>query len=94
MDPPIYAGNVTASKQWTRLGEPGPKKGKSVPSAGKMMASVFWAEKGILFIDYLEKRKVITGEYSASILDRLKTEIAEKRSEILGWLQSHFAFFR
>jgi hypothetical protein len=35
----------------------------SVPSAGKVMASVFWDAEGILFIDYLEKGKTITGEY-------------------------------
>jgi hypothetical protein len=36
-----------------------PKKTRSVPSAGKVMASVFWDTEGILFIDYLEKGKTI-----------------------------------
>jgi hypothetical protein len=40
-----------------------PKKTRSVPSAGKVMASVFWDAEGNLFIDYLEKGKTITGEY-------------------------------
>jgi hypothetical protein len=39
------------------------KEDKSVPSAGKVMASVFWDAEGILFTDYLEKGKTITGEY-------------------------------
>jgi len=51
------------SKQWTEAGCSAPKKKSSVPSAGKVMASVFWDDKGILFIDYLEKSKTITGEY-------------------------------
>jgi len=37
-----------------------PQKTRSVPSAGKIMASVFWDAEGILFIDYLEKGKIIT----------------------------------
>jgi histone-lysine N-methyltransferase SETMAR len=41
------------SKQWTQAGCSVPKKTRSVPSAGKAMASVFWDAEGILFIDYL-----------------------------------------
>jgi len=51
------------SKQWTEAGCSAPKKTRSVPSAGKVMALVFWDAEGILFIDYLEKGKTITGEY-------------------------------
>jgi hypothetical protein len=45
------------SKEWTEAGCSVPKKTRSVPSAGKVMASVFWDAEGILFIDYLEKGK-------------------------------------
>ena len=51
------------SKQWTEPGCSAPKKTRSVPSEGKVMASVFWDAKGIFLIDYLEKGKTITGEY-------------------------------
>jgi hypothetical protein len=44
---------------------------RSVPSAGKVMASVFWDAEGILFIDYLAKGKTITGEYYSNLLTRL-----------------------
>jgi transposase len=43
------------------------------------MASVFWDAEGILFIDYLEKGKTITGEYYYSLLTRLYERIREKR---------------
>ena len=43
------------------------------------MASVFWYAEGILFIDYLEKGKTITGEYYSNILTRLDEIICEKR---------------
>jgi len=43
------------------------------------MASVFWDAEGILFIDYLEKGKTITGEYYSNLLTRLYKKICEKR---------------
>lgn len=67
------------SKQWTEAGCSAPKKAKTIPSAGKVMASVFWDAKGILLIDYLEKGKTITGEYYANLLDRLDEEIRKRR---------------
>jgi histone-lysine N-methyltransferase SETMAR len=38
------------SKHWTEAGCSAPKKTRSVPSAGKVMALVFWDAEGILFI--------------------------------------------
>ena len=59
------------SKQWTEASCSAPRKTRSVPSAGKVMASVFWDAESILFIDYLEKGKTITGEYYSNLLTRL-----------------------
>jgi len=59
------------SKQWTEASCSVLKKTRVVPSAGKVMASVFWDAKGILFIDYLEKGKTITGKYYSHLLTRL-----------------------
>ena len=67
------------SKKWTGWEKSAPEKAKSVPSTGKVMASVFWDAKGNLFIDYLLKEKTITGKYCTSLVERLKTAIAEKR---------------
>jgi histone-lysine N-methyltransferase SETMAR len=44
-------------KRWTEAGCSAPKKTRSVPPAGKVMALVFWDAEGIFFIDYLEKGK-------------------------------------
>lgn len=57
------------SKQWTSPDERALKKAKIILSAGKIKATVFWNAHGILFIDYLEKGKIITGEYYMSLLD-------------------------
>lgn len=67
------------SKQWTEAGCSAPKEAKTIPSAGKVMASVFWDAKGILLVDYLEKGKTVTGEYYVNLLDRLDEEIRKRR---------------
>ena len=38
-------------------GERAPKKVKTVLSARKVMATVFWGSQGVIYIDYLEKGK-------------------------------------
>lgn len=67
------------SMQWHKKGTPPPKKFKVSQSAGKIMATVFWDSEGILLIDYKDKGVSITGQYYASILERLKESIKEKR---------------
>ena len=58
---------------------PRPKKFKTQPSAGKVMATVFWDAKGVIMLDFLPKRSTITGVYYANLLDQLRTAIREKR---------------
>ena len=69
------------SKQWKHLGSPPPKKAKTVPSAGKVMASVFWDADGILLIDYLQKGQTINGTYYASLLTQLREKVKIKPAE-------------
>jgi Transposase. len=57
MGPPLHARNQTAVGAVGGCGGSAPKKVKSNASAGKVLASVFWDTKGILLIDYLEKRQ-------------------------------------
>ena len=56
-----------------------PKKFKTKPSAGTVMAKVFWDAKGVIMLDPLPKRSTITGVYYANLLDQLRTAIHEKR---------------
>ena len=67
------------SKQWKLPGLPPPKKAMTVPSAGKVMASVFWDADGILLIDYLQKGQRINGTYYASLLTQIREKIKIKR---------------
>ena len=70
--------NKAQSRQWVRPGSPWPKKFKMQPSAGKVMATVFWDAKGIIMLDFLPKRSTITRVYYANLLDQLRTAICEK----------------
>ncbi|XP_063394736.1 histone-lysine N-methyltransferase SETMAR-like [Cydia fagiglandana] len=67
------------SMQWHIKGSAHPKKFKVVPSAGKVMATIFWDCEGKLLIDYKEKGVNITGQCYTNILRQLKDAIKEKR---------------
>ena len=67
--------NKGQSRQWVGPGSPRPKKFKTQPFAGKVMATVFWDAKGIIMLDFLLKRSTITGVYYAN---QLRTAIREK----------------
>ena len=66
------------SMQWKYSTSPAPKKAKTVSSAGKVMASIFWDAKGIVLNDYLQKGKTIHGEYYAKLLRELRQAIKSK----------------
>ena len=69
--------NTAQSRQWVGPGSPRPKQFKAQPSAGKVMATVFWDAKGVIMMDFVPKRSTITGVYYANLLDQLRTAIRE-----------------
>ena len=71
--------NKAQSRQWVGPGSPRPKKFKTPPSAGKVMATVFWDAQGVIMLDFLAKKSTITDAYYANLLDQLRTAIREKR---------------
>jgi len=48
-------------------------------SAGKVPASIFWNQDGILLTDYLPKGQIINAEYYSSLLVQLMDILMEKR---------------
>jgi len=66
------------SMEWRHSGSPRPKKFRMQKSAGKVLASIFWDQDGILLIDYLPKGQTINAEYSSSLLVQLKDILKEK----------------
>ena len=52
--------NKAQSRQSVGPGSPRPKKLKMQPSAGKVMAIVFWDAQGVIMLDFLAKKSTIT----------------------------------
>ena len=47
--------------------------------AGKVIASIFWGQEGILLTDYLPKGQTINADYYSSLLVLVKNILKEKR---------------
>ena len=77
----IMSQRIKQRRQWVGPWSPRPKKFKTQPSAGKVMATVFWDAKGVIMLDFLPKRSTITGVYYANLLDQLRTANV-KRAEV------------
>ena len=69
-----------SSAEWTAAGESRPKWPKTQQRPGKVMTSVFWDARGILFIDNLEKDKTINSDYYMALLDRLSAKMNKTAS--------------
>ena len=70
--------NKAQSRQWVGSGSLRPKKFKTQPSAGKVIATVFLGDAKGVMLDFLPKRSTIRGVYYANWLDQLRTAIREK----------------
>jgi len=58
--------------EWRHSSSPCPKKFRVQKSAGKVLASIFWDQDGILLIDYLPKDQTINTECYSSLLVQLQ----------------------
>lgn len=67
------------AKVWKRSGEPTPTRPRQQRSIGKVMMTIFWDKDGILLTDYLAHGSTINGQYYASLIERLRRAILEKR---------------
>ena len=71
-----FTPETKEQSKWTSLDEPAPKKAKTVKSAGKVMATVFWNARGIIHIDYLPSKQT---RLLYSLLDRFNNILKKKR---------------
>lgn len=67
------------SMQWKHAGSPAPLKARTQPSAGKVMATIFWDTEGVILIDYMPQGSTITGTYYANVLNQLHDALKQKR---------------
>jgi len=65
--------------EWRHSGSLRPKEFRVQKSTGKFLASIFWDEDGILFIDYLPKGQTINSEYYSSLSVQMKDILKDKR---------------
>ena len=68
------------SMEWHRTTSPRKKKFKTTPSAGKVMATVFWDSEGVILIDVLPHGETINSEVYVQTLKKLKKRFQRVRS--------------
>jgi len=64
-----------ALRQWKHKESPTSTKFKVVPSASKVMATVFWDMRGVLLVEFQEHGRTVNASSYCSLLERLKTAI-------------------
>ena len=67
------------SMEWHHKQSPKKKKFKTVPSAGKVMATVFWDEEGVILLDFLEQGCTINSVRYVTTLQKLKARLKRVR---------------
>ena len=69
------------SMQWKHKTSPTPKKFTVEKFAGKVMATVFWDEKGLLLLEFMPQKTTITGQTYAIQLPLCETPSKRKGEE-------------
>lgn len=71
-----------ASKEWRKKGETAPVKAKSRLSAGKVLATVFFDQRGLLHLDFLHEHKTINAAYYCKLLTEVRLAYRRKRRDL------------
>ena len=72
-----------ASRQWKHKELPTLTKLKVVPSASKVMATMFWDMRRVLLVEFQEHGRTVNVSSYCSLPERLKTVIRTKRKGLL-----------
>ncbi|PNF27435.1 hypothetical protein B7P43_G16882 [Cryptotermes secundus] len=67
------------SMEWHHLHSPSKKKAKTVPSAVKVMRTVFWDAEGFILAEFLEPGQTISVAHYAQMLHKLHRTLCNKR---------------
>jgi len=65
--------------EWHDLDSPTKKKPKTMPSAKKIMGTVFWDARGCILIEFLEPGKTINAAHYVQTLLKLRRALRDKR---------------
>jgi len=69
------------SMEWRHVNSLSKKKLKALPSAGKVMCTVFWDRKGVILLDFHEPGQTINSDRYIAMLTKLKARISRVRPE-------------
>ena len=81
MSPPRARGKMAVHGVWRHVNFPSKKKFKMLPSAGKVICTVFWDRGGVILLDFLEPRQTINSDHYIMTLTKLKARISRVRPE-------------
>ena len=65
--------------EWHHLDSPTKKKPKAMPSAKKIMGTVFWDAEGCILIEFLEPGKTLNASHYVQTLSKLRCALRDKR---------------
>jgi len=74
---------IQESTQWKHVNSPPPRKFRTQPSARKSWPQFFWDCKGVLLVDYIPRKTIMTGPYYGEVLTNLRQAAKEKRRGML-----------
>lgn len=80
----IVYKNVKRKRSWCDLNEPPKTIAKADIHQKKVMLSIWWDYKGVIFFELLPRNQSINSEVYCRQLDDLNTALAEKRPELIN----------
>lgn len=78
----ILYHNVVRKRSWLRPDDPKPTTSKPEIHQRKVMLSVWWDVKGVVFFQLLPRNQTINSDFYCQQLDALNESIARKRPEL------------
>jgi hypothetical protein len=79
MAAPLRTGNKETTMEWHHANSPRKKNFRAAPSAGKVMATVFWDMEGLLLMDLMPKATTINSEAYVATLTNLHAHLRRVR---------------
>ncbi|XP_017795708.1 PREDICTED: histone-lysine N-methyltransferase SETMAR-like [Habropoda laboriosa] len=80
----VVYNNVKRKRSWSRKDEPAQSVSKANIHQKKVMLSVWWDVKGIVFFELLPDNTTINSEVYCHQLDKLNDSLKEKRPELIN----------
>ena len=69
-------------REWRAKGEAAPVNAKTRLFAGKVLMTVFWDAKGVVYVDFLLEQRTINAAYYSELLGKVREAYRSKRRKI------------